>query len=326
MLAPTGDIAMRPLQVLSRLRASLADEEDDSDEELAPTTPLATSKPATAPGLSLEGAVCGLQQSSAAVPPGPPAASHLSDGLLVDTTVIVEGLGFLSLPPAASGGLDCEVPFPADMPTASSFLWAGYLSSDEDDGDEVLASQTPLASAKDVVSGSMLGTADVHHAVKVPLEPCGGLFAASATLGGKEDWVQVGRDRRPGCTPSSLLQKEGTERSLAFKRWARGRCFRCLERGHQVSTCRGPFRCIRCHRPGHRERFCRTARSRSPDTCARPSDAYAPCQRSRSPSAQPRPLSSRSWVEVVCHSLLRAAVPPGPFPRCFEDASLDSVF
>jgi hypothetical protein len=134
--------------------------------------------------------------------------------------MIVEGLGFLSLPSAASGGLDCEVPFPANMPTASSLLWAGYLSSDEDDGDEVLASQTPLASAKDVISGSVLGTADVHHAEKVPPKPCVGLFATSATLGGKEDWVQVGHDGRLGHTPSSLLQKEGTERSLAFKRWA----------------------------------------------------------------------------------------------------------
>jgi hypothetical protein len=53
--------------------------------------------------------------------------------------------------------------------------------------------------------------------------------------------------------------------------------------------------------------------------------------RSRSPSAQPRrPSLSRNWVEVVCHSSLRAAVPPRPSPRCCEEsnetASLDSVF
>jgi hypothetical protein len=44
-----------------------------------------------------------------------------------------------------------------------------------------------LASAKDVVFGSVLGTADVHHAEKAHAEPCGGLFAASAALGGEED-------------------------------------------------------------------------------------------------------------------------------------------
>jgi hypothetical protein len=101
--------------------------------------------------------------------------------------MIVEGLGFLSLPPAALGGLDSKVPFPADVPLAPSLLWAGSLSSNEDDGDEVLAPQMPLASAKDVIFGLVLGSADVHHAEKVHAEPCGGLFAASAPLGGEED-------------------------------------------------------------------------------------------------------------------------------------------
>jgi hypothetical protein len=101
----------------------------------------------------------------------------------------VEGLGSLSLPPDALGGLVFEVPFPANQPPASSLLWDGSLSSDGDDGDEVLAPQTPLASAKDVVSGSVLGIADVHHAEKAPTEPYGGLFAASAALLAEEDWV-----------------------------------------------------------------------------------------------------------------------------------------
>jgi hypothetical protein len=146
--------------------------------------------------------------------------------------VIVEGLGFLSLSSATLGGIDFEVPFLADMPTALSLLWAGSLSFDEDNGDEVLATQTPLAFAKDVVSGLVLGTTDVHHGDKANAEPCGGLFDASATLGGEEDCVQVGHGGRPGRTPSSLLQKEGAKHSRAFKCWTRGRFFRCLERGH----------------------------------------------------------------------------------------------
>jgi hypothetical protein len=47
----------------------------------------------------------------------------------------------------------------------------------------------------------------------------------------------VGQGGRPGHKPSSLLQKERLDRRLAFKRWARGRCFSCLERGHQVGSC-----------------------------------------------------------------------------------------
>lgn len=44
-----------------------------------------------------------------------------------------------------------------------------------------------------------------------------------------------------------------SERSIAFKRWARGRCYRYLARDHQVNSCRDSFRCNRCRRPGHRE-------------------------------------------------------------------------
>jgi hypothetical protein len=56
--------------------------------------------------------------------------------------------------------------------------------------------------------------------------------------------------------PSSPSSKSRVDRSLAFKAWARGRCYRCLGRDHQVSACRDSFRCIRCRRPGHRERQC----------------------------------------------------------------------
>jgi hypothetical protein len=45
---------------------------------------------------------------------------------------------------------------------ASSLLWVASLSSDEDDDDEVLVPQTPLASAKDDVSGLVLDTVDVR--------------------------------------------------------------------------------------------------------------------------------------------------------------------
>lgn len=196
-----------------------------------------------------------------------------------------------------------------------------------DDDDEELAPRSPLAFSSGVASGSVCDIADVPHDEEVPAEPCGVLSAAADALGGDDDWVHVGRGGRPGREPSSLLRKEGLERSLAFKRWARGRCFRCLERDHQVSICREPFRCIRCRRLGHRERFChaRFPAARSPNACARSPDARAPCQRSRSPSAQPRhPSASRSWVEVVCRSSSTATSPPRPSPRCCEEFNVDA--
>jgi hypothetical protein len=61
---------------------------------------------------------------------------------------------------------------------ASSLLWVASLSSDEDDNDEVLVPQTPLASAKDDVSGLVLDTIDVRHDEKVPPGPCGHVAAS----------------------------------------------------------------------------------------------------------------------------------------------------
>uniref|UniRef100_A0ACD5YJ52 Uncharacterized protein n=1 Tax=Avena sativa TaxID=4498 RepID=A0ACD5YJ52_AVESA len=220
-----------------------------------------------------------------------PTASRPSDELLRDLAVMVEGLGSLSLPPDDfRGPISAEIPLPigAALSTVNP-LWDASLSSDE-----ALAPRTPSSS----VTWSVHCTANVT----APAEPSDGLSAATAALGVEEGWVHVGRGGRPCREPSPLLQKEGLERSVAFKRWAQGRCFRCLERDHQVSTCRDPFRCIRCRRPAHRERFCRArfsaalgdevvTRAPSPVACA-------PCQQSRSPFAQPRrPSSPRSWAE-----------------------------
>ncbi|KAK1646404.1 hypothetical protein QYE76_064209 [Lolium multiflorum] len=237
-----------------------------------------------------------------------PTGPRSSDGLLYDPAVLVEGLGSLSLPPVASDG-------------------HAEVASDDDDDIGELAPQSLLTSTTGTVSSEVCGTADLCHVEGAPTEPCGGLSAVPTALGYGEGWVKVGRGGRPSREPSSLLREEGLERSIAFKRWARGRCFRCLERGHQVNNCREPFRCIRCRRPGHRERFCRAhfpaARSRSPDTRARSPNAHAPCRRSASPSAQPRrPSVSQSWVEVVC--LSPATLPPRPSPKCCEEVNVNA--
>jgi hypothetical protein len=131
------------------------------------------------------------------------------------------------------------------------------------------------------VLGSARGNADMCNLDEARAEPCGGISAAVDALGDKADWVQVGRGGRPGReASSSLLRNEGLECSLAFKRWARGRCFRCLERDHQVNTCSAPSRCIRCRRPVMSSVFFGALShlsSRSPDTRARSPDARAPC-------------------------------------------------
>jgi hypothetical protein len=127
---------------------------------------------------------------------------------------------------------------------------------------------------------------------------CGGLSATAALIEGEEGWEHVGRGRRfsQGASPES--SREGVERSLAFKRWARGRCFRCLERGHQVNACRDYFRCIRCRHPGQRERF-----DRALSPVARSTITRSPSKRSRSPYVQPyQPAPTRSWAEVMGHS------------------------
>ena len=170
---------------------------------------------------------------------------------------------------------------------------------------------------------------------------CKGLSAAAATLEDEAGWEHVGRGRRSdGGTPLEPL-REGLERSLAFKHWARGRCYRCLVRGHQVSACHGPFRCIRCRRPGHRERFCcarspvapdrsPVARDCSPVARVGSSVTRAPCQPSRSPSVQACTSLTRSWAEVVGRSSLRVSVPPRSQSGCCKDSNvsvfLDSTF
>jgi hypothetical protein len=138
----------------------------------------------------------------------------------------------LSLPPVASGG-HAEVPV-EDVLLAPSLLRIASLGFDEGVDDEKLAPQSLLASSKDVVSSSVRDTADVRHVEEVPAEPCGGLSAADVALGDEEGWVQVGRGGRPFRDPSSLLQNDGLERSLAFNRWTRGRCFRCLGTDHHI--------------------------------------------------------------------------------------------
>jgi hypothetical protein len=62
-----------------------------------------------------------------------------------------------------------------------SLLWVASLSSDrDDDDDEELAPQSPLACSKIIVSGSVRGTADDEEALA---QPCSGLSTVVDTLG-----------------------------------------------------------------------------------------------------------------------------------------------
>jgi hypothetical protein len=140
-----------------------------------------------------------------------PAASCPPDGQLQrDTAVVVEGLGSLSLL-AAQG----EVPEALSAPELAVLPMPVQHARSASSAAAVLA-----ARKSDPAVGGLL---------EAPAKPCGGLSAAAtAAFGDEEGWVQVGRGSCLDREPSSLLRHEGLERSLAFKRWARGRCFRCL--------------------------------------------------------------------------------------------------
>ena len=125
----------------------------------------------------------------AAASPTPPCShsAPLSDaGLGSDPAMLIEGLGFLSLPPTASGG---------PVPT-------GVCSVVEEDEEFT----TRLASSKGVLSNSE----------EVILEPCCDLSAV-AVVDDEKGWIQVGRGGRPVRAPLSPLRKEVLDRSLAFK-------------------------------------------------------------------------------------------------------------
>jgi hypothetical protein len=203
------------------------------------------------------------------------------------------------------------------------------LSFDKDEDDEVLAWQTLLASAKGVVSGSVLGSADVCHDEKALAEPCNSLFVVPAALGDKKGWVNVGLGGLPDHEPSSFLRKE-LERNLALSVGLKGGDFGASSVATRSAHVMGPSRAsIVVILVIGSDSIMTLILVLLPRVCS--PDAYGPYQWRRSPSAQHHPpSSSQSWDEVVCHSYLRAAVPPRPSPRCCKEfnvnASLQFVF
>jgi hypothetical protein len=270
---------------------------DPVREELVLVAPLTEPPMAGRSPLDGVGVVMELGSAPSSPPPTPlPAIPVAVTGGAVDQ---------LQPPPPVSL---VAAPMPASCtaaPTASGGVDSGEARGTDDGCDD--------ATMPEKLESPLLGPSSASA--------CNGLSAAAAALEAEAGWEHVGRGRRSGQGTPLEPSREGLERSLAFKRWARGRCFRCLERGHQVSACREPFRCIRCRRPGHRERFCRAsspvARNRSPVT-------RAPLQRSRSPSVQPCPSLTRSWAEVVGHSSPCVSVPPRSQSGCCKDSNVNA--
>ena len=165
------------------------------------------SRPAASPAQPAEATPMLVMRSTAAsaavMAPLPVASALLSDGHLgSDPAVVVEGLGSLSLPPAALGG---------PVSTEES-------SVEDVDGDEELAPQSSMASTNGAVSGSVHGNTDVRHIEVAPAEPCGGLSGAVAALDDEKGWVQVGLGARPVRAPSSPSREEGLDRSLVYRK------------------------------------------------------------------------------------------------------------
>ena len=145
-------------------------------------------------------------------------------------------------------------------------------------------------------------------------------------------WQEVSYRRRPlqSVPPRSPLG-DGEDRAMAFRRRVRGRCFRCLARGHRVADCHGEIRCLSCNRSGHRERDC----------CQHQQAGQAPPQLagqaplcSGSPAAVPCCPLDRSWASVAAHPAVhvgrsRAQSTAGAASACVaavHDATLKSVF
>lgn len=287
---------------------------DAAPASAAPSTPTAAVAPTTATPAPPAAALAAL----AAVPSAgasaglllPPPSSGPVQTDLETEALLRPSYGQLRAPAQMVGGLAPQTLLLPSTPVVPA------LVTDEAAG--VQGAPNALAEAPEKLGSPLLGPSSASA--------CNGLSAATAAVVAGAGWVHVGRGRHSGRRAPPEPSREGLERSLAFKRWARGRCFRCLERGHQVSACREPFRCIRCRRPGHRERFCR---ARSPVACDRSPVARggspvacAPRQRSRSPSVQPCPSLARSWAEVVGHSSLCVSVPPRSQSGCCKDSNV----
>lgn len=73
----------------------------------------------------------------------------------------------------------------------------------------------------------------------------------------EEGWHVV-RRRQPRPLKAPLLHPR-----REFPKALRGRCFNCLEGGHQKKVCREPTRCLRCGKPVHRSFECRCPRRRA---------------------------------------------------------------
>ena len=162
------------------------------------------------------------------------------------------------------------------------------------------------------LSGSGLYCAAGHRTTRPQLSRpvhLGEVTAAMALKGSSEGRSHPRRGVEEPLPSTDTLK---SERSLAFKQWAQGRCYRCLARDHRVSSCQDLFRCICCRRPGHRERHC-------------PHRFPSPTQHTPSPTANPRhPQPTRSWAHIVVASspnqlCTQPSPPQSPSPLRGED-------
>jgi hypothetical protein len=143
-------------------------------------SPSAASMPSTPPTLAL-GTPAALVVAGQQLL----AASRSPDGHLCDIAVVVEGLGSLSLPPAASGGPVSKVALPAG---------ARLLDGGKDSVEELATGtfKTHVVAAvvgEEDVLGSARGNADVCNLDEARAEPCGGISADVDALGDKADSV-----------------------------------------------------------------------------------------------------------------------------------------
>lgn len=126
-----------------------------------------------------------------------------------------------------------------------------------------------------------------------------------------------------------------SESQAPDSRWS-GVCFRCLSKGHKISSCRNVVRCKSCLRYGHVSRFCRDkaankATYRPVSRMAQPNkgkDSPSFFSSSPSMSAIPDPSSPPSETPMPPHhdssdATLLPPPPPPPRPSSMANFSVD---
>lgn len=80
----------------------------------------------------------------------------------------------------------------------------------------------------------------------------------------------------PSSPASTRVDSVHSDASEKLREHMRGKCYRCLARGHDAFACRDPVRCLLCHCWGHKARHCKKPQKRkAPSSDSAPASSTA---------------------------------------------------